>query len=96
MVYIPLLNSTVAFRSKVYIVLFSFFDFVFVDEGNKRGATWKMLKNQGLKAHKKRVDRNPRVKKRKQYMKKRKRIVKVYSIVFVLCFCFWVLFLFWV
>ena len=72
MVDMPLLNSTAAFRSKVYIVLFSFFDFVFVDEGNKRGATWKMLKNQGLKAHKKRVDRNPRVKKRKQYEKAKK------------------------
>ena len=44
---------------------------VCIDEG-KRGATWKMLKNQGLKAHKKRVDRNPRVKKRKQYEKAKK------------------------
>jgi len=35
-----------------------------------------MFKNQGLKVHKKRVDRNPRVKKRKQY-EKAKRIVKV-------------------
>ena len=42
-----------------------------VDQG-KRGATWKMLKNQGLKAHKKRVDRNPRVKKRRQYEKAKK------------------------
>ena len=32
----------------------------------------KMLKNQGLKAHKKRVDRNPRVKKRRQYEKAKK------------------------
>ena len=38
------------------------------EEDGKRGATWQMLKNQGLKQHKKRVDRNPRVKKRRQYV----------------------------
>ncbi|OQR95640.1 hypothetical protein THRCLA_07701 [Thraustotheca clavata] len=39
------------------------------DEDKKRGATYQMIKNRGLTAHKSRVNRNPRVKKRLQYKK---------------------------
>eukprot|EP00937_MAST-01D_sp_MAST-1D-sp2_P002259 g2259.t1 len=35
----------------------------------KRGVTWEIMKNQGLKAQKRKIDRNPRVKKRVQYKK---------------------------
>ncbi|TDH66668.1 uncharacterized protein CCR75_005187 [Bremia lactucae] len=38
-------------------------------EGTKRGATYQIIKNQGLKAHKSKLNRNPRVKKRLQYRK---------------------------
>ncbi|KAH9094026.1 hypothetical protein Ae201684P_016643 [Aphanomyces euteiches] len=39
------------------------------DEDKKRGATYQMIKNKGLKAHKSKINRNPRVKKRMQYKK---------------------------
>ncbi|KDO28814.1 hypothetical protein SPRG_20018 [Saprolegnia parasitica CBS 223.65] len=39
------------------------------DEDKKRGATYQMIKNRGLTAHKSKVNRNPRVKKRLQYEK---------------------------
>ena len=39
------------------------------DDAEKRGVTWEMMKNQGLKASKRKIDRNPRVKKRVQYEK---------------------------
>ncbi|OQR82740.1 hypothetical protein ACHHYP_15542 [Achlya hypogyna] len=39
------------------------------DEDKKRGATYQMIKNRGLTAHKSKVNRNPRVKKRLQYQK---------------------------
>jgi len=45
-------------------------DIVGVDQ--KRKASYKMLKNKGLQPHKKKEDRNPRVKKRKQYEAKLK------------------------
>ncbi|GMF21427.1 unnamed protein product [Phytophthora fragariaefolia] len=38
-------------------------------EGGKRGATYQIMKNKGLKAHKSKLNRNPRVKKRMQYRK---------------------------
>ena len=43
------------------------------DEDGKRGATWKMLKNQGLKAHKK-------VKQRRE-----KEVIFIFCVVFFLC-----------
>ncbi|ETV76838.1 hypothetical protein H257_09281 [Aphanomyces astaci] len=39
------------------------------DDDKKRGATYQMIKNKGLKAHKSKINRNPRVKKRLQYKK---------------------------
>ncbi|DAZ97210.1 TPA: hypothetical protein N0F65_003841 [Lagenidium giganteum] len=39
------------------------------EEGGKRGATYEIIKNTGLKAHKSKLNRNPRVKKRMQYRK---------------------------
>jgi hypothetical protein len=39
------------------------------DEESKRGATYQIMKNRGLKAHKSKLNRNPRVKKRMQYRK---------------------------
>ncbi|KAJ8525382.1 hypothetical protein ON010_g15733 [Phytophthora cinnamomi] len=38
-------------------------------EGGKRGASYQIMKNKGLKAHKSKLNRNPRVKKRMQYRK---------------------------
>ncbi|CEG37439.1 Disrupter of silencing SAS10 [Plasmopara halstedii] len=38
-------------------------------EGAKRGASYQIMKNKGLKAHKSKLNRNPRVKKRMQYRK---------------------------
>lgn len=38
-------------------------------EGGKRGASYQIMKNKGLKAHKSKLNRNPRVKKRLQYRK---------------------------
>ncbi|KAG7397507.1 Something about silencing protein 10 [Phytophthora boehmeriae] len=38
-------------------------------EGGKRGASYQIIKNKGLKAHKSKLNRNPRVKKRMQYRK---------------------------
>ena len=43
-----------------------------LEEGEKRKATYKMLKNKGLHAHKKKIERNPRVKMRKKFEKKMK------------------------
>ena len=43
-----------------------------VEDGDLRGATYKILKNRGLTAHKKKEDKNPRVKMRKKYEKKMK------------------------
>ncbi|ETI38029.1 hypothetical protein F441_15956 [Phytophthora nicotianae CJ01A1] len=40
-----------------------------VEEGAKRGASYQIMKNKGLKAHKSKLNRNPRVKKRMQYRK---------------------------
>mmetsp|Transcript_7078 Transcript_7078/g.9248 ORF Transcript_7078/g.9248 Transcript_7078/m.9248 type:complete len:704 (-) Transcript_7078:719-2830(-) len=45
----------------------------FVEDGEKRAATYKILKNKGLHAHKKKEDRNPRLKMRKKYERKLKR-----------------------
>ncbi|TMW69346.1 hypothetical protein Poli38472_001502 [Pythium oligandrum] len=39
------------------------------DDGGKRGASFEIIKNKGLKAHKNKLNRNPRVKKRMQYRK---------------------------
>jgi U3 small nucleolar RNA-associated protein 3 len=39
------------------------------DENAKRGASYQIMKNKGLKAHKSKLNRNPRVKKRLQYRK---------------------------
>ncbi|KAI9917922.1 hypothetical protein PsorP6_013021 [Peronosclerospora sorghi] len=39
------------------------------NEGGKRGASYQIMKNKGLKAHKSKLNRNPRVKKRMQYRK---------------------------
>uniref|UniRef100_A0AAV1UQI2 Sas10 C-terminal domain-containing protein n=1 Tax=Peronospora matthiolae TaxID=2874970 RepID=A0AAV1UQI2_9STRA len=38
-------------------------------EAGKRGASYQIMKNKGLKAHKSKLNRNPRVKKRMQYRK---------------------------
>ncbi|KAG7379363.1 Something about silencing protein 10 [Phytophthora pseudosyringae] len=38
-------------------------------EAGKRGASYQIMKNKGLKAHKSKLNRNPRVKKRLQYRK---------------------------
>lgn len=38
-------------------------------EGAKRGASYQIMKNKGLTAHKSKLNRNPRVKKRMQYRK---------------------------
>ncbi|KAL3658336.1 hypothetical protein V7S43_016718 [Phytophthora oleae] len=38
-------------------------------ESGKRGASYQIMKNKGLKAHKSKLNRNPRVKKRLQYRK---------------------------
>lgn len=38
-------------------------------EGGKRGATYEIMKNKGLKAHKSKLNRNPRLKKRMQFRK---------------------------
>ena len=43
-----------------------------VEDGDLRGASYKILKNRGLTAHKKKEDKNPRVKMRKKYEKKMK------------------------
>ena len=40
-----------------------------IDSNEKREAGWNILKNQGLKAHRKKEYRNPRKKKRTQYAK---------------------------
>ena len=40
-----------------------------IDSDAKRGATYQIIKNRGLTAHKKKLNRNPRVKKRVQYRK---------------------------
>jgi U3 small nucleolar RNA-associated protein 3 len=40
-----------------------------LDEGAKRGASFEIIKNKGLKAHKSKLNRNPRVKKRMQFRK---------------------------
>ena len=41
----------------------------FVDEGEKRGISYEMLKNKGLAPHRKKINRNPRVKKKIAYQK---------------------------
>mmetsp|Transcript_31878 Transcript_31878/g.101497 ORF Transcript_31878/g.101497 Transcript_31878/m.101497 type:complete len:160 (-) Transcript_31878:554-1033(-) len=38
-------------------------------DGDKRGATYQIIKNRGLTPHKSKMNRNPRVKKREQYRK---------------------------
>ena len=43
-------------------------------EGEKRKATWKILANKGLTPHRKKENRNPRVKKRIKYDKAKKRL----------------------
>ncbi|KAI8067846.1 Sas10 C-terminal domain-containing protein [Gongronella butleri] len=45
-----------------------------VDDGEKRQASWKILKNKGLTPRRKKEDRNSRVKKRHQYDKKLKKL----------------------
>lgn len=40
-----------------------------VDAGDKRGATYQIMKNRGLTAYKNKMNRNPRVKKREAYRK---------------------------
>ncbi|GLE04042.1 hypothetical protein PINS_up012953 [Pythium insidiosum] len=40
-----------------------------LEDGAKRGASFEIIKNKGLKAHKSKLNRNPRVKKRLQYRK---------------------------
>ena len=40
-----------------------------VEEGDKRGASYEIIKNKGLTPHRKKANRNPRVKKRQMYAK---------------------------
>ena len=40
-----------------------------VDDGDKRGASYEIIKNKGLTPHRKKANRNPRVKKRQMYAK---------------------------
>lgn len=40
-----------------------------VEEGGKRGASYEIIKNKGLTPHRKKANRNPRVKKRQMYAK---------------------------
>ena len=40
-----------------------------LDQDVKRAATYQIIKNRGLTAHKSKINRNPRVKKREQYRK---------------------------
>ncbi|KAI8917403.1 Sas10 C-terminal domain-containing protein [Entophlyctis helioformis] len=43
-------------------------------EDDKRKATWKILTNKGLTPHRKKIDRNPRVKKRVKYEQAKKKL----------------------
>ncbi|EGF80864.1 hypothetical protein BATDEDRAFT_87948 [Batrachochytrium dendrobatidis JAM81] len=46
-------------------------------DGSKRGATWKILSNKGLTPHRKKENRNPRVKKRMKYEQAKKKLSSV-------------------
>jgi U3 small nucleolar RNA-associated protein 3 len=48
--------------------------------GEKRGTTWAMLSNKGLTPHRKKEDRNPRVKKRLKYEKAKKKLKSVRAV----------------
>jgi hypothetical protein len=50
-------------------------------EGGKRASTWAMLSNKGLTPKRKKIDRNPRVKKRVKYEKSMKRLGSVRAVV---------------
>lgn len=56
-------------------------DDVQVEDGQKRLASYKMLKNKGLTRHRKKEDRNTRVKHRKKYAKKLKKLSSVRQVV---------------
>ncbi|RUS24906.1 Sas10 C-terminal domain-containing protein [Jimgerdemannia flammicorona] len=51
------------------------------DDGDKRGVTWQILKNKGLTPHRKKEQRNARVKHRNKYEKKMKKLGSVKRIV---------------
>lgn len=40
-----------------------------LEEGEKRGASHEIIQNRGLRPHKNRINKNPRVKKREQFRK---------------------------
>lgn len=50
-------------------------------EGDKRGVTWQILKNKGLTPHRKKEQRNARVKHRSKYEKKMKKLGSVKRVV---------------
>jgi U3 small nucleolar RNA-associated protein 3 len=52
----------------------------FIEEGEKRKATWKILTNKGLTPYRKKENRNPRVKKRLKYQKALKKLSSVRSV----------------
>jgi U3 small nucleolar RNA-associated protein 3 len=45
-----------------------------LEDDQKRLATWKILTNRGLTPHRKKIDRNPRVKKRVKYEQAKKKL----------------------
>ncbi|CAO3590132.1 unnamed protein product [Absidia cylindrospora] len=52
-----------------------------VEDGHKRLASWQILKNKGLTPHRKKENRNGRVKKRHQYEQKMKKLSSVRQVV---------------
>ena len=63
-----------------------------LSQDGKRAATWEIMKNKGLTPHRKKANRNPRVKKKEQYDKKVKArkgqvrdVLFVYIYIYTLC-----------